>query len=42
MGEPFRLLKYAKPYRKYVIVAALSLAGVIGANLVGPTGVGRG
>lgn len=36
MREAFRLVRYAKPYRRYVVIAAICLAGVIGLNLVGP------
>ncbi len=36
LREALRLVRYAKPYRKYVIVAGVCLAGVIGLNLVGP------
>ncbi len=36
MREAIRLVRYAKPYRKHVIIAAISLAGVIGFNLVTP------
>ncbi len=36
MREAFRLVKYARTYRRYIIIAALSTAGVIGLNLVGP------
>jgi ABC-type multidrug transport system fused ATPase/permease subunit len=36
MREAVRLVRHAKPYRKHIIVAGLSLAAVIGLNLVGP------
>lgn len=36
MREALRLIKYAKPYRKQVIAAGLSLAGVIGLSLLSP------
>ncbi len=36
MREAFRLVRYAKPYRRHVVIAAVCLTGVIGLNLVGP------
>ncbi len=36
MREALRLVKFAKPYRKQVIIAGFSLAGVIGLSLLGP------
>ena len=36
MREAFRLIRHAKPYRRYIVIAALSTAGVISFNLVGP------
>jgi len=36
LREALRLVKYAKPYRKYVTIAAFALAGVVGLNLIGP------
>ncbi len=36
MPEALCLVRYAKPYRKYAIIAAFSLAGVVSLNLVGP------
>lgn len=36
MREALRLVRFAKPYRRYMIIAAFSLAGVVGLNLLGP------
>jgi len=36
LREALRLVGYAKPYRKQVIIAGLSLAGVIGLSLLSP------
>ena len=36
MREALRLIRYARPYRKQLFIAGLSLAGVIGMNLLSP------